>query len=185
MKYIAYIVCLFLTYSISFAQTQSPSTTQRCCELLSDNLIYPLGINSQINQLDIPAIETGLQKEGTEYRTMNIDTYGTVITAYPTNFMVGGVKMARIMFILNDAAKMIIYESEQSEDYVNVCETVSSILDECSITKDFTEGDAADISTFMISDSMGISVGELPAKHISMLYFMEMQNLNDFLNLQE
>lgn len=183
MRIITGSLCILLSLIFSVVYAETPTETSEGTRVLSEILLYPLGIEQSIDQLESSEIESELMKDGIECKVLNMGAYGTVITAYPTNFLIGGVGIARIIFILNEYSKMVIYESVQSDDYLDIGKVIENKLENYSSRRDRTNGGNTNLSTFMLSDSLGISVGYLLEKQISMICVMDMDNLKGFLNL--
>ncbi|MDE5848249.1 MAG: hypothetical protein K2H71_12965 [Muribaculaceae bacterium] len=181
---------LLMTFSIGVslaecrevALADSPNETLEAIESLDNMLLRPLGIEQSIGRLETSEIESDFKRRGFDYRKLDIGAYGTVIALYPTNFDIGGVGISRIIFIMNEYAKMAMYESVPSTAYPDVCKAIEDNLNDNSIRKDMTNDGNTNLSTFMLSDSVGISVGSIPERQISVIYLMDMDNLKGFLN---
>ncbi len=181
-KTVAIFSMLQVSMGLVYAETPIETTEDEGCVAISELFLSPIGIEQSLDQLDSTEIEECLMKEGLDYKKMNMGAYGTVISVYPKNFLIGGVGMARIIFILNEYAKMIMYESVQTEDYFNVCKAVEENLEKYAVSKDLPKNEIANPSTLMLSDSLGVSVGFISEKQISIIYIMDMNNLKGFLN---
>ena len=178
------IICfgILLLVGINPVYAAPPNETLEAVESLDNMLLRPLGIEQSISRLETSEIESDFKRRGFDYRKLDIGAYGTVIALYPTNFDIGGVGISRIIFIMNEYAKMAMYESVPSTAYPDVCKAIEDNLNDNSIRKDMTNDGNTNLSTFMLSDSVGISVGSIPEKQISVIYLMDMDNLKGFLN---
>lgn len=185
MKRIATIICCILAITAS-AAAQNLSDVFKGNEALSKIFVNPMGIDNVLDQHDANALKADLDKLGLTYQTRDLGNYGEAFAITPSgfeSFEIGGVPVARMVIMVQDSFNGLMFMSEPSDNYLDLCSYIDNALSGISKRIEGNAADPAGLHQYMLTDTCGIGVIPVPQNKTSIVMLMDIRNLMGFISL--
>ena len=180
-KLLSTFACMVLLSLVSSAQGVS--------ELFKDNsemknlFVSPLGIDGVMENPDFDSLVSEVKSRGLDCKSLDLGEYGKILNIMPKDIAIGGVCIDRMMMVVNKDFNGLIYQSEPSDNYKDMCSSLDKSLSGFAKMVDNAGSGTLQFNVYMLNDDYGIAVGAMDNTRTAMAFMMDMKNLKSFMNI--
>lgn len=180
-RLIGVIAALVLYAGISFAESLKEAFKDN--SFLTETFVNPMGVKDLPGISDADVLVKELTDNNVEFQETDLSIFGKVFRIVPDNMKIGGVALASMIISVGSDANMVIYTSEPSDDYMDLCKALDQELSPYTMKISQSAIGSDNLQVYMVGDKYGIAVGPDQKNKLAMVTLLDVKNLKAFCGL--